>query len=399
MTTDSTATANNTAPIMMILLVVYGFSPTDLSDSITELKKQTKNLGTHKERESYWQAYVDIQGGANKYSNIDIDGGKLYGLIKYYRSSSSNSSNDNNNGDKGRIEFEPFTKRQKALVGTPKLMMGRHIKLLLKEGDDDDGGGCSNSNNSGGKEFVMPWFGDEAEPAYRDITTGEECISIDSNRGVYVSTKIKRRNCAGPPPSNIMKSIDTVQEYISKLQPDTPLQSIAWDGHQPPKIKSYNVILTGPWPSSVTNNLLTSSSSSSSSSSLAHINTSSMDEIYELFEKRRNTQLINEAEILIDKMITEQNKGAKSDMTASIFTGSMKDLSIAKRNSLLKKVYISSAKKKFIENVRSADDGDDHLDMVVVNERNDSSGDTGKFEEYGGVVFETFYKLDLSIYG
>ncbi|OEU14219.1 hypothetical protein FRACYDRAFT_269549 [Fragilariopsis cylindrus CCMP1102] len=119
-----------------------------------------------------------------------------------------------------------------------------------------------------------------------------------------------------------------------------------------------------------------------------------MDEIYELFEKRRNTQLISDAEILIDKMLTEQNKGAKSDMTASIFIGSMKDLSTARRNALLKKVYISSTKEKFIDNVRA--DGDD-LDMVVVNERNDN--DTGKFEAYGGVVFETFYKLDLSIYG
>ena len=375
---DSTAAA---AAPLMILLVVYGFSSTDLSDSITELKKQTKNLGTHKERESYWQAYVDIQGSASKYSNIDIDGGKLYGLIKYYRKFGGGSNDDNNNNsssnNKGRMEFEPFTKRQKALVGTPKLMMGRHIKLLLKE--EDEGSSSSNS----GKEFIMPWFGDEAEPAYRDITAGEECISIDSDRGVYVSTKIKRRNCAGGPPN--MKSIDAVMEYVSKLEPDTPLQSIAWEGHQPPKVKSYNVILTGAWPSSVTNNLLPN---------LTHINTSSMDEIYELFEKRRNTQLISDAEILIDKMLTEQNKGAKSDMTASIFIGSMKDLSTARRNALLKKVYISSTKKKFIDNVRA--DGDD-LDMVVVNERNDS--DTGKFEAYGGVVFETFYKLDLSIYG
>ena len=183
---DSTAAA--AAAPLMILLVVYGFTSTDLSDSITELKKQTKNLGTHKERESYWQAYVDIQGSASKYSNIDIDGGKLYGLIKYYRKFGSGSKDDNNsssNNNKGRMEFEPFTKRQKALVGTPKLMMGRHIKLLLKEEDE---GSSSNS----GKEFIMPWFGDEAEPAYRDITAGEECISIDSDRVCTYPQKSKK---------------------------------------------------------------------------------------------------------------------------------------------------------------------------------------------------------------
>jgi hypothetical protein len=68
-------------------------------------------------------------------------------------------------------------------------------------------------------------------------------------------------------------------------------------------------------------------------------------------------------------------------------------LACAKRNALLKKVYISSEKKKFIINAM-ADDG---FETVVIQPR--EGGDTGKFEDYGGVVFETFYKLDLSIYG
>jgi len=367
--------ATDNSSSMMVLLVIYGFKPTDLSDSIGELKKQTKNLGTHSQRQAYWSAYGDIQSSANKYSQSDVDGGKLYGLIKYY--SGSTSSNDNKKKEKGKIEFEPFSKRQKALVGTPKLMMGRHIKLLMKEGDEDDA-------SKKGNEFIMPWFGDEAEEAYLDITQGEECISIDSDRGVYVSTKIKRKNCSAG--SSSLKSIDGVQDYISKLEPDTPLQSIAWEGHQPPKVTTYNVILTGAWPSSVTSHL-------SMDESLAHINTSSMDEIYELFLLRRNNQYIREAETLIDSMVTEQNKSKGTDMTASIFTGSMKDLATANRNAILKKVYVSSTKKKFIQLAR-AEGG---IEMIIVNER--EGNDAGKFEKWGGVVFETYYKLDLSIYG
>lgn len=385
--------SNASSVPMMVFLVIYGFSPTDISDSIGELKKQTKNLGTHKERQAYWTAYEAIQSGINKYSNIDIDDGKLYGMVKYYRNYGTAAGSDTTDGSaagkKGRLDFEPFTKRQKALVGTPKLMMGRHIKLLLKDDEgDDDGGGGKNS----GKEFIMPWFGDEAEIAYLDLTQGEECISIDSDRGLFISTHIKRKNCAGP---SSLKSIDALVEYLKTLQPDQPLQSIAWGGHQPPKVNTYNVILTGSWPSSITKQL--------PNEVAGYLNTSSMDEIYELFQARRNNQYLTEAETLIDNMITEQNKNKDNTNNASIFTGSMKDLAIARRNAILKKVYISSKKQKFIQLARLEGSGCG-FEMIVVHERGDSggngSGDSpGKFEEWNGIVFETYYKLDLSIYG
>lgn len=378
--TDNNATNAAASVPMLVFLVIYGFSPTDISDSIGELKKQTKNLGTHKERERYYTAYQDIQAGINKYSNIDIDDGKLYGMVKYYRNCEANDKG----GNKGRLDFEPFTKRQKSLVGTPKLMMGRHIKLKMKEDDNNDDDGAANKNS--GKEFIMPWFGDEAEEAYLDITAGEECISIDADRGVYVSTKIKRKNCAGA--SSSLKTLDAVVEYIKTLQPDQPLQSIAWEGHQPPKVNTYNVLLTGSWPSSITKNL--------PDDSAVHINTSSMDEIYDLFQTRRNDQYILEAETLIDSMLTDQGKN-KNDTNASIFTGSMKDLAVARRNAILKKVYISSKKEKFIQLVRA--DGGGGFEMIVVKERREGSNEASKFEEWGGVVFETYYKLDLSIYG
>ena len=361
-------TSSDSNGTMLMLLVINGFSPAELSASLGKLKAETKNLGTHNQREQYWKAYGNIQKDLNKYSNIDADGGKLYGIVKYY-------TNEDGDGD-GVTEFEEFTKRQRALVGTPRVFMGRHIKLLMED-DEGAGGGAT------GKEFFMPWFGEEAQEAYHDITEGEECISIDSERGIFVSTRIKRKHCANTP-SNL-KSVDALMDYIqNSLQPDSPLQSIAWEGHRPPKVNSYNVILTGVWPNTITHHL---------PPNIAHKDTTSNHEIYDLFEQRRNTQYIEEAELLIAKMLTEIHKDSSGN-TSSVHTGSMKDLACAKRNALLKKVYISGDKTKFIQNAKRDGGG---FDLIVVNNRQGS--DAGQFEEYGSVVFETFYKVDLSIYG
>jgi hypothetical protein len=359
---------------MVLLLLVNGFSPTELSASLTTLKGQTKNLGTHNQRDLYWQAYENVQKDVTKYASIEVDDGKLYGLIKYY-APTSNSSEDGDGNTAMRTEYEPFTKRQRALVQTPRVFMGRHIRLLV---DDDENAGS-------GKEFFMPWMGDEAEAAYLDITSGEPVISLDLDRGVFVSTRIKRKQCANLP--STLKSMDALKEYIANsLKPDHPLQSIAWDGHHPPTVTSYNVLLTGVWPTTITHHL--------PDDLAAHTNTTSMHEIYDVFEQRRNTHYIQEAEVLIARMLVEIHKNAH-DSSSSVHTGSMKDLVCAKRNALLKKVYIDASKTKFIENAKKHV-ADNAFEMIVVHSRPPEQA--GKFEEYGGIVFETFYKLDLSIY-
>lgn len=359
--------SSDASPPLMMLLLINGFSPSELSDSLGKLKAETKSLGTHNQRQLYWKAYQDIQKDLNKYSSVDIEGGKLFGLVKHYASMEGNS---NNSQDNSRTEYEEFTKRQKAMVQTPRVFMGRHIKLLV----DEDG------ETGSGKEFFMPWFGEEAESAYLDITQGDEAISIDSDRGLFVSTRIKRKHCAGAP---TVKSIDALVEFVNGLQADKPLQSISWEGHNPPKVTSYNLIMTGVWPNTVTHHL---------PPNIAYTNTTSMHEVYDLFETRRNDYYIEEAELLITRMLTDIAKN-HAESSSSVHTGSMKDLACAKRNALLKKVYISSDKTKFIQNAK-AEGG---FDLVVLQPRQGS--DVGAFEEYGGVVFETFYKVDLSIFG
>eukprot|EP00977_Amphora_coffeiformis_P029218 scaffold39498_cov267-Amphora_coffeaeformis.AAC.1 len=284
---------------------------------------------------------------------MDEDGGKLYGLVKYYT-----TTTDDSVVGPGRTEYEPFTKRQKALVQTPRCMMGRHIKLVVDANEDNN-----DANDTSGKEFFMPWFGDEAQAAYDDITAGEPCISLDSDRGVFISTRIKRKHCANLP-GTVLKSLDNLLEYIQHgLQPDNPLPSIAWDAHAPPTVNSYNVILTGVWPTTITHHLDTAVA--------MHTNTTSMHEIYDAFEQRRNTFYITQAETLITKMLTEIAKSSGDNNTASVHSGSMKDLATARRNALLKRVYIDASKHKFIQNVR--DDisaGDDaSFEMIVVHSR------------------------------
>mmetsp|Transcript_18791 Transcript_18791/g.46560 ORF Transcript_18791/g.46560 Transcript_18791/m.46560 type:complete len:362 (+) Transcript_18791:49-1134(+) len=360
--------SSSSPPPLMMLLLINGFSPTELAASLGKLKSETKNLGTHNQRELYWKAYGDIQKDLNKYSDKSIDDGKLYGLVKHYRSMERDTDSE------PRTEFEEFTKHQLALVQTPRVFMGRHIRLLV----DDEG------EVGTGKEFFMPWFGQDAENAYKDITEGEEAISIDSERGVFVSTRIKRKNCAGPPSKDQIKSMEALQKYIAELKADAPLQSIAWNSHTPPKVTTFNVILTGIWQNTITHHL---------PPSIAYTNTTSMHEVYDLFETRRNEEHIQEAELLITKMLTEIAKSHDSSAEHSVHTGSMKDLACARRNALLKKVYISSERKKFIEHAKE----DGGFETVVIEPRHGSH--VGAFEEYGGVVFETFYKLDLGIYG
>ena len=369
----------------MILLLVNGFTPSDLQSSLSLLQSQTKNLGTHKQRQVYWQAYQALQGDLNKYSDMNVDGGKLYGLVKYYQNESHDDDSNNGVAAEGTTEFEPFTKRQKALVQTPRLIMGRHIKLVSDNNQDEAA--------ASGNEFIMPWLGhDEAKAAYDDICNGEACISLDADRGLFISTKLKRKHCANLPTS-VTKSLEALMTYIGELQADNPLQSIAWNAHAPPTVTPYNVILTGIWPTSITHHL---NQPAAAAHAVIHTPTTSMHEIYDAFLERRNQHYLAQAETLIAKMLTEIAKNGAAENATSVHASSMKDLVTAKRNALLKRVYIDATKHKFIHNA-AAEAADGAFEMIVVHAR--PAAQAGKFEEYGGIVFETFYKLDLSIYG
>jgi hypothetical protein len=362
------ASASGPAPLV-ILLLVNGLSPADLTSVLSKLKSQSKDIGSSSRREFFWVSYEDILSSIGKFSNVDRDDGKLFGLVKY----SKHTQGDARGDDEGVTSFEEFTRNQRAMVNAGAAnvhtMLGRKIRVM----DDDE------DSAAGAKDYMMAWFDEAASEAYNDITAAEACVSIDSERGVYVGTKCKRKLCRGVSGS-ATKNIAGLVEFVEGLAPGNPLLSINWHGNSPPSVNSYNVVLTGSWSKSIVDNL---------PDTIGYVSSTSNDEIYGAFKERKNMSLIGEAEGLIDKMQTDVSKGASN---MCYFVASMKDLSTARRNALLKRVYVSVDKKKFIDSVKAEGDVEE---MYVIHPRKEGSG---KFEEFGGVVFETFYKLDLSIY-
>ena len=59
----------------------------------------------------------------------------------------------------------------------------------------------------------------------------------------------------------------------------------------------------------------------------------------------------------------------------------------------MKKVYVHQSKTKFIEGVKA--DGDGIELNIITGDINESL----PFFQYGGIVFELFYRTDLSIFG
>eukprot|EP00656_Telonema_subtile_P058393 TRINITY_DN9878_c0_g1_i2.p1 TRINITY_DN9878_c0_g1~~TRINITY_DN9878_c0_g1_i2.p1 ORF type:complete len:128 (+),score=55.51 TRINITY_DN9878_c0_g1_i2:99-482(+) len=115
-----------------------------------------------------------------------------------------------------------------------------------------------------------------------------------------------------------------------------------------------------------------------------YVNTTSTDEIYDLFLARKNEFNIAEAEKLIDQMLTDVQKGEKN---ALIVAGGMKEAAAARKNCLMKKVYVHESKKLFVKNVKE----DNEVEMVVIL----GSIEETRFGDFGGVVFEMFYRANL----
>ena len=86
-------------------------------------------------------------------------------------------------------------------------------------------------------------------------------------------------------------------------------------------------------------------------------------------------------------MVTDVSKS----LTPCVYAASMKEAGIARRNSLMKRVYVHESKEKFIEAARE----EGGIEVNVVN------GDIAgmKFEDFGGIVFEIHYRTDLAMFG
>lgn len=326
---------------MLVLILSNGMPGSDLTAVIEGLKNSSKSIGTHKRRELYWQAYTKMSTKASSLASEPC--------FLVFRA----PANDVGDGD---VEIVELTKRQRGLLGSCDVM-GHKLKA---------------PENPTSKSWCIAWSEEEAQIVWDDLMGAEPCIYITSD-GVYVGTRYKRVLCKGL--SGPLKAVNDVNKLVAELAPDKPLRSISFVGNDPPAINGYNIFLAG-----------SSSLGPTLPATIGHVASNSTSEIYDYFLERRNMHYCNEAGKLIAQMLADTGKG----LMPIVYSSSTKEASIAYKNALMKRVFVHESSKKFIDRARA----DGQVELVVI------SGDVEntEFGKYGKLVFELFYRVDLTTF-
>ena len=193
----SDKSGKGSGPTLSVLLVCNGMSCAELSESVADLKSSSKNLGTHKEREFWWEAYSKILGCVSGRE------GELYGFVTYTTPGAEEEA------DKNAVEFIPWTGKQKQMIAGPVEILGKKFKPKEDEGKPT-------------KHWFACYFGPEAEATMHDLTRAEPVIYCTVD-GVFVATKLKRRKCKG---GSTVKTVREFEKYISELEPGNPVYYI-----------------------------------------------------------------------------------------------------------------------------------------------------------------------------
>lgn len=332
---------------LVVLLLVNGILGADLGEMLNDMKSNSKNIGTHKKREVYWQAYSKLHNCVSKMSEE-----KVYGFLTFHLESASD--------EEGIANYLEATKRQRGLLQNTDIM-GKKLRPELSLNKE---------------EWCHCFFDEVAQEAFDDITTGQPVVYLSQELdGVFIGTKLKRRKCRNAP-SQALRTVAEVVAFKDALLPNSPLESISWTANEPVKINEYNFMLAGNFSKVIMDD-----------KSVTHIRTSSTDDIYDLFKQKRNEYLITEAEKLIAQMQTDIAKGEANP----ICNTSVKLAGIARQNGLLKKVFVDATKKKFIDAVKADGGG---VEMYVI----ENAPAVSAFMTFGGVVFELHYRADLDMF-
>ena len=333
---------------LLVLVLNAGMASADLAATLDKLKEQSKSIGAHKKRQLFWDAYTKMASKANNLA----DG--TFCFFKY----SADTSKDDAEGD---VEVVELTKRQKGMVS------GGGVDVL--------GPKFKPPEDPSSKTVAYVWMEDAAQTAWDDLMHGEPCIYITPD-AVWVGTRHKRAMCkaVGSP----LKSVKDVEKLIAELKPDAPLRSVSFHGNEPPGVNAYNVFLAGsfkldgPLPSTI-----------------GVVNTTSTNEMYDYFARRKNTSNVEDANRLIAMMLADVGKG----LTPLICASSTKEASVAYKSALMKKIYLHESMRKFI--AKAKEDG--QVEVCVI--EGDDESKMGAFAQYGKLVFEMFYRCDLTTMG
>jgi len=333
---------------LLALVLNCGMSSDDLASTLEKLREQSKSIGAHKKRQLFWDCYTKMASKANNLA----DG--TFCFFKY----SADTSKDDTEGD---VEVVELTKRQKGMVnGGGVELMGPRFKP---------------PEDPSSKTVAYAWMEGAAQTAWDDLMHGEPCIYI-TPESVWVGTRHKRALCkaTGSP----LKTVKDVEKLVAELKPDSPLRSVSFHGNEPPAVNAYNTFLAGsfkldgPLPTTI-----------------GSVNTTSTNDMYDYFTQRKNTSNIDEANKLISQMLADVGKG----LTPLICASSTKEASVAYKSALMKKIYLHESMKKFI--AKAKEDG--QVEVCVIKGEDESK--MGAFAQYGKLVFEMFYRCDLTTMG
>lgn len=328
-----------------VLLLSHGMTAADFSAAVEQLKTSSKSIGTHKRRELFWEAYTKLAAKASA----------LESTPQCFVTFRATTDAEGKIGESS-AEIVELTKRQRGLLGSIDV-----LGYKIKPAEDPKA-----------KSWLMAWSEEDAQKAWDDLMSAEPCIYLTSD-GVYVATRYKRVLCKAL--SGMPKTPKDVEQIVSELAPDKPLRSISFAGNDPPSVNGYNVFLAGTIDKSLAPAL---------PATVGHIQTTSTSDIYDYFLKRRNLHLVAEAGKLIAQMLADVGKG----LVPQVIAGSTKDASKAYKLALMKKVYVHESMGKFIDKVRS----EGQVELCVI----EGDVDDTEFGRYGKLVFELFYRADLS---
>ena len=330
---------------LCLLLVCNGMEAGKLAAVVDKMKTDSKGCGTHKMRALLWDAYGAVIG---KLSGVS---GDFHGFLTY----AAGSSED----DAGAADVIPFTKKQAHALSQGGLELFGKKHKPLEEPESS--------------KWVMAYAEDEARAALDDIRDAEACVYLTST-AAYVGTRYKRRQCKTVSGVKAPKDLEKVLESLPAA-----MQSVDWHRQNPPALGAYNCLVAGPgFPAPLLAAL---------PAGVGRSDSSSPGDVYDAFLARRSAHYVSEAERLLDQLEADLGRGE----TKPLVVATMKEASTARKNALMKRAFVHASKAKFIAAVRA--DGDVEL-FVVTGDAKDT-----KFDKYGGIVAELFYRADLSVYG
>ena len=325
-------------------MLCNGLTFEDLAAVLEGLKESSKSVGTHKRRSLLWDAYSAF---LSKTTGRD---GRAECFLTYAAAGAD--------GDGGGCDVVELTKRQRGLLNSVDIV-GKKLK----------------PEDPAAKGWCVAWSEDDAQRAFDDLMRAEPCIYL-TGQGLYVATRFKRVLCKKF--SAPVKKLSDVEKIFAS---DASLRSVSFVGNEPPTPNGYNIILAGP------HGALAKELAAASHPTLALCEGTSPGDIYDCFALRRSAHLLSEAEKLIAQMLVDVQR----DLVPLVVAGSMKDAAAARKNALIKPVFVHESKRKFIEQARAAGD----VDMAVISGPVDALEES-EFWKYGGIVFEMFYRVDLT---